>query len=381
MHDVLIVGAGPAGSLAAIILARAGARVRVLERATFPRHKLCGDTFNPGALGQLAAHVPVDWLRARGQRLDGMVLTGPGGVTVRGVYGHGMEGRSVGRAEADAWLVDQARAAGATIDEGVRVDAPIQSTSGAVVGVTAMTPRGGREMCRAPIVIAADGRESRLARAVGLTRYARRPRRWAIGAYFSDVGGLTDAGEMHVRRGHYIGVAPMPDGLANACLVVPYVRGMALRDPGATLVSALHADPWLAPRCEGARLVGPPAVLGPMAVDARGVGVPGLFLAGDAAGFIDPITGDGLRYALQGATLTAAAAAAVLAGRMSGSAALARLARDRRAAFGGKWRFNRALRLMTASPSAVVAAAFAARALPQVFQGIIRYAGDCGAGR
>ena len=81
------------------------------------------------------------------------------------------------------------------------------------------------------------------------------------------------------------------------------------RDPAALLREALTSDPLLAPRFARARAVGAPAVLGPMAVDVSRPGVAGLLLAGDAAGFIDPMTGDGLRYALVGAELAAAVGA------------------------------------------------------------------------
>ena len=97
MDDVAIAGAGPAGALAAIILARAGLRVRVFDRARFPRHKLCGDTLNPGALEVLRRHMDVSTLIARSDPIQGMLLTGPGGVRVRGDYGGGATGRSVTR--------------------------------------------------------------------------------------------------------------------------------------------------------------------------------------------------------------------------------------------------------------------------------------------
>ncbi|MEO5738990.1 MAG: FAD-dependent monooxygenase, partial [Vicinamibacterales bacterium] len=97
MDDVAIAGAGPAGALAASILARAGLRVRVFDRARFPRHKLCGDTLNPGALAVLRRHEDVSALIAQSDPIDGMLLTGPGGVRVRGAYGEGIAGRSVTR--------------------------------------------------------------------------------------------------------------------------------------------------------------------------------------------------------------------------------------------------------------------------------------------
>jgi flavin-dependent dehydrogenase len=114
-----------------------------------------------------------------------------------------------------------------------------------------------------------------------------------------------------------------------------------------------------------------------MAVDIRAAGVPGMLLAGDAAGFIDPITGDGLRFALAGASLAAAIAGDVLAGRMDTNRAVVALGARRRQMFAAKWRFNRAIRALVARPAGVAAAGLAAHVLPAAFEAIIRYAGDC----
>ena len=377
MTDVIVVGAGPAGSLAATILARQGVRVTVFDRARFPRPKLCGDTLNPGALAILAPHVPIEPILAAGRPLHGMVLTGPGGVRVDGRYRGAMRGRSITRADLDRYLVEHARSAGAVIEEGVKVSDPLVA-DGAVEGVRVGGANGATFPHQARLVIGADGRESRIARALQLSSFASRPRRWALGAYFEHVSELTDLGEMHVRRGHYIGVAPVPGGLANTCLVVPH--GSARRnfdDPSGALTAALAGDATLAPRFASARMVGKPVVLGPMAVESTRAGAPGLLLAGDAAGFIDPMTGDGLRLAFQGAVLAAETALEVLNGGLSREAAVDVLARRRQAAFAAKWRFNRALRSLVASPAAVVASAHAARILPSVFEQVIRYAGDC----
>src|SRR5574341_1056790 len=232
MDDVAIAGAGPAGALAAIILARAGVRVRLFDRATFPRHKLCGDTLNPGALAVLQRHVDVTSLIAQSDPIDGMVLTGPGGVKIRATYGRGLAGRAVTREAFDHWLLAQAMAAGATLEERVAIkDAAI--ADGRVAGV--VVARGERTLAHpSRLVIAADGRRSTLAVSRRLSAPPRRPRRWAIGAYFADVGGRTRLGEMHVRSGHYLGVAPLPNGLTNACLVIAHQHGDATRgDPAA----------------------------------------------------------------------------------------------------------------------------------------------------
>jgi flavin-dependent dehydrogenase len=380
MDDVVIAGGGPAGALAAIILARSGARVRVFERARFPRHKLCGDTLNPGALGVLGRHLDTAPLHARGDAIDGMILTGPGGVSVRGRYGRGHLGRAITRAVFDQWLLSQAAAAGAQIEEAAVVRGATTAVDHGGERVSGVTLQcgGGTVSHPARMVIAADGRRSCLSFGRGLSRQPRRPRRWAIGAYFTDVTGLATAGEMHVREGHYIGVAPLPGGLTNACLVVPHDHGdEALREPSRLLERHLHDDPQLAARFASARATGPAVMLGPMAVDNTAAGQPGLLLAGDAAGFIDPMTGDGLRLALAGAELAAQTTIEVLAGRLPPDRAAAVLAARRLAAFQSKWRFNRTLRALVASPRGVTAAAAAARVLPSVFERVIRYAGDC----
>lgn len=403
MTDVLIAGAGPAGALTALLLARQGARVRLLDRATFPRDKLCGDTLNPGALRLLSRHVDITPLLARALPIEGMMLTGPGDVSVCGRYGAPIEGRSIARRDFDAWLLREAIAAGAQLDEGVTVTGPELDTrreggrgrtdagsSLHVTGVRVRLASGASDVIRAPLVIGADGRRSVLAIALGLAHQPRRPRRWAIGAYFESVADLQPFGEMHVRHGRYIGVAPLPGGLANACLVEPYEAGRgrgahasanpgaaAWRDPGARLRAALDADPRLAPRFAGAHRVTAPVVLGPMAVDVTSPGVPGLLLAGDAAGFIDPMTGDGLRYAFVGAELAARVAAEVLSGTLDIARAPDTLAARRHAALAGKWRFNRALRRLVAVPAGISAAALVARVAPGVFASLIRYAGDC----
>jgi flavin-dependent dehydrogenase len=181
---------------------------------------------------------------------------------------------------------------------------------------------------------------------------------------------------MHVRRGRYIGVAPLPGGLTNVCVVKPSGPGdTALADPARMIARELQQDPVLRDRFAGARLAAAPVVLGPLAVDVRGVAIDGLLLAGDAAGFIDPMTGDGLRFATRGAELVALAALQALAHGWCG--VHTRLAANRRREFGGKWRFNRALRAIVASPRAIDAATMAARVAPAVVRAVIATAGDC----
>src|SRR5262249_61388567 len=115
-------------------------------------------------------------------------------------------------------------------------------------------------------------------------------------------------GDMQFRSGRYFVLAPVPGGLTNVCLVnSSRPADPELADPTALLLGELARDPLLADRAAAARLAAPPVVLGPLAVDVAPAAVDGLLLAGDAAGFIDPMTGDGLRFAIHGGELAAAA--------------------------------------------------------------------------
>jgi flavin-dependent dehydrogenase len=382
MADVVIVGAGPAGSIAGIVLARAGVGVRLVDRATFPRDKLCGDTVNPGTLERLR-RLGVDGdLDARALRVDGMRVTGERGDVIDGRYPRGQSGRAIVRRDLDWMLLRQAIAAGCEYEAAVAVRRATVGESRGVARVTGVVAGANshERVLPARVVVAADGRHSAIAFGLGLAQHPVRPRRWAVGGYFDGVSPLTISpfsyGEMHVRRDCYIGVAPVPGGLTNVCLVRPSGAGdTALADPAGLLTRALAADSQLRDRFANARLVAPPVVLGPLAVESPRTTIDGLLFAGDAAGFIDPMTGDGLRFAVQGGELAAAAALQALEHGWSG--VHARLAADRRRAFASKWRFNRALRAVVSSARAIDTAAVATRLAPGILRAVIAHAGDC----
>jgi menaquinone-9 beta-reductase len=375
LFDVIIAGGGPAGAVTATVLARSGARVLVLDRASFPRDKLCGDTINPGTCAALRRLGLGDRFEPRALRVDGMIVTGERGAMVRARYDDGVHGLAILRRELDGALIDGAVAAGARVEQRVLVRGPLVEDESGVARVrgVVIASRDGRDIrIPAPLVIAADGRRSRIALALGLARHPSRPRRWAIGAYFSDVEGVTTFGEMHVRSGRYVGVAAVPSGAVNVCLVTPACDGFD--DPAALLMRAVRDDWHLADRFASARMIAPPVVMGPLAIDTIERGVPGLLLAGDASGFIDPMTGDGLRFAVCGGELAAVVALRSLDRRTANpQAALARL---RRRTFAGKWRFNRALRALVGAAPAVRAAGVAASIAPSALRRVVAFAGD-----
>ena len=360
--------------MAALVLARAGVRVRLVDRARFPRDKLCGDTLNPGTLSILDRLGIAGPVRQHALAITGMDVTGPRSTTVSADYPHGLTGAALTRRYLDVMLVEPATSAGAKCDSGIIVRAPLITTDSArVIGVR-VAAIGDDHDVHARVVIAADGRHSKIAFGMGLTKYAPTPKRWAFGAYFVDVDGMSTHGEMHIRADGYIGIAPLPGGV-NVC-VVRDLKNMfrAQRSQrGSRCCVGGNGRSMLRDRFVRARQVSDVTSLGPLAVDAVTAGYPGLLLAGDAAGFIDPMTGDGLRFALRGGELAAEAALRELS---SGSPACDSLWAARAREFGSKWRINRGLRTLVNSPRAVGAAARVAKQWSAPVRLPVRIAGD-----
>ena len=185
---------------------------------------------------------------------------------------------------------------------------------------------------------------------------------------------MSGFGEMHVRSRTLTSASRrFPADLANACVVIADRRPR--RGPRPCCSQRCETDPALSRAIRaGAARDARSQCLGPLAVESIGCGVPGLLLAGDAAGFIDPMTGDGLHFALRGAELAAAEVLDALAhGRTDPHL---RLAVVRRQEFARKWLFNRTLRSLVGSPLAVRAAALGAKWSPRWLHQTIRYAGD-----
>ena len=375
MLDVIIVGAGPAGSAAALAMARAGARVLIVDREIFPRDKLCGDTLNPGALRVLSSLdlvVPADHAKP----LDGMILSGPR-ASVRTGYGDA-GGVAIQRRVFDAWLLGEAVRAGARFEGPLVARRPLVEESGnarRIRGVSLVRRGQQSEEIRIPatITIAADGRGSTLGRALDLVSHPREPRRWAFGAYLTGVRDVTSYGEMHLHGGGYIGIAPLDDHRVNVCVVTG--GRPAGQTPRAVMTSAIAANRRLRQRFTDVEFVSPVTVLGPLAVNAKAAGMTGLLLAGDAAGFVDPMTGDGMNLAMRGGLLAAREALRALeTGEFD--LAVRRLAEARHRELGAKLRFNRFVRRVVSSPLAVEVACWGSRVIPAVVRRAVRYAGD-----
>ncbi|MGH7674029.1 MAG: NAD(P)/FAD-dependent oxidoreductase [Gemmatimonadales bacterium] len=358
----MVVGAGPAGSCTATLLARAGHAVLLLDRSRFPRDKPCSESLSPAAariLDRLGAGVLDRIERSAHARLAGWKIVAPGGAVAIGRFGTSARypGVALPRTTLDTILRDAAVAEGVEVREGVTVE-DLTYDHGSVGGVVARTGDGSRETHRARVVVGADGLRSIVARRLGLRR-ASRPRRLAFAAHVAGVAGVREVGEMHVGRSGYVGLGPIGDGVSTVALVVPQ---RAVRERRADLRTDFFAEldrfPGLRGRFEGGVLVREVLVTGPFAQWSRSVVAPGggALLVGDAADFFDPFTGQGIYSALRGAELAFETLAAALARPGAGPVsrhALAPYARARRRAFAGKWVLERLIGLGVGWPALV----------------------------
>jgi flavin-dependent dehydrogenase len=359
--QVIVVGAGPAGSSTAWHLARLGVDVLVLDRAHFPRDKPCAEYLSPEASRVLASmDALADCEAAGAAQLAGMTVRSPNGSLIRGDFAaaHGFRGfrdrgLALPRRVLDAILLDRARAAGARVAEGVRVTDVLLGAHGAAVGVRTLDDEGGTHERRAPLVVGADGLRSVIARRLGLVRRQRLPRRMAMVAHYRGVADVGAYGEMHVERDGYAGLADVGGGMTNIAVVAPAARlRRAGKTPEAFFESWLSARAHLGARLVHAERVGAVRATGPFAHRTRRGWASGAALVGDAADFFDPFTGEGIYAALRGGELLASYAAAAVgaSGRAQADAALTAYDGERRRIFGGKWRVERLVGFAVAMP-------------------------------
>jgi geranylgeranyl reductase family protein len=367
--DVVVVGAGPAGTATAILLAERGFAVTLLDKAAFPRPKICGEYLSPEAarvLDRLGVLKAVDGAGA--QPLRGMRITAPDGTVLDGTYPTGGRWRgyrdhalAIRRTVLDRILLERARTLPVDVRERHRVTGLIRA-GGAVGGVTAEPADGAPVDLRSRLVVGADGRASVVARALGLVR-PHRLKRLALIRHVSGVEGLGDRGEIYVDPPDYCILNPVAPGIVNLGLVVPLAHARPFRGRLETFFEARLRQLRRVPaRLTGMSPAGPLMTMGPLAYRVGEPAVGGVMLAGDAAGFYDPFTGEGLYTALRSAEMLAEVASAALESGDLSAAALAPYAQARRAAFAAKARVTRALQLLIAHRgTANLAARFLAR--------------------
>ena len=353
--DVIVVGAGPAGATAAILLAERGWSVTLLDKAAFPRPKICGEYLSPEAariLDRLGVLKTVD--HAGAQPLRGMRIVAPDGTTLQGLYpvsgrwrGYRDHALAFPREALDRILVDRAKGLPVDVRERHRVTGLLRK-AGAVVGVRAQDEDGREMEIPARLVVGADGRASVVASSLGLVR-PHRLRRMALIQHVSGLDGFEDHGEIYVDPPDYAILNPVAPGLVNLGLVVPlgHARPFARR-LDAFFDARLRQLRHLAPRLHGMRAEGRLMAMGPLAYRVAEPRMDGVMLAGDAAGFYDPFTGEGLFTALRSAELLTEIAHAALRRNDLSARALAVYGARRRTEFAAKSRVTRTVQLLIA---------------------------------
>jgi 2-polyprenyl-6-methoxyphenol hydroxylase-like FAD-dependent oxidoreductase len=327
--DVVVAGGGPAGSATALLLARAGVRVHVVERARFPRRKVCGEYLNAGAVDALARLGVLDGVRAAGSPLRGVRLVAAGAPAAELPFPR--PAIACAREVLDALLLDAAVAAGATVER-ARVEDLVLDGDGRCAGLRVRAEDGALEDRRARVVVGADGIGSVVARKLALVTPVRRGARYAVGGHYTGFGALDEHVEMYVGGGAYFALNPLDGERTNVMVVVPRERlAQWSSDVDAGVGGAAAALGRGVRSFAGAARDGARVSIGPLAHDVRRPFAPGAILVGDAAGFLDPFTGQGVFLALTGAERAAEAVLAALRERAREAGAFGAYGRQRAA--------------------------------------------------
>jgi len=322
--DVIVVGAGPAGSTTAYHLAKAGLDVLLLEKTVFPREKICGDGLTPRAVTQLVrmgvdTSVDNGWLHNKGLRIlaGGLQLE----LDWPELASHPNYGLVRPRSDFDELLARQARQAGARLLENCTVTGPVlDERTSRIVGVSAKhggerAAEGATEF-RAPLVVAADGNSTRLSIAMGLHKREDRPMGVAYRAYYKNPRHnddyleswleLTDAKQPDRLLPGYGWIFGMGDGTSNI--------GLGILDSSKAFGKIDYRDMmrrWLAGTpaewelTEENRTCPIRGAALPMGFNRKPHYTRGLLLVGDAGGMINPFNGEGIAYAMESGELAA----------------------------------------------------------------------------
>jgi 2-polyprenyl-6-methoxyphenol hydroxylase-like FAD-dependent oxidoreductase len=325
-ESVIVVGAGPAGAATALALARASIPVTLVERSAFPRRKVCGEYLGMGTVAALDALGLGDKVRALGSPLRGIRIVAG---RARAELAFSRPAVGLPRATLDNLILEAALLAGAELVTG-RVEDVFER------GVAVRDASGERIALHGRFVVGADGVGSIVARKLGLTDPLPARPRFAIGGHFRGIdAGTNGCVEMHVNGKAYLAINPLGSGIANVMAVAPKDR---LETWSRVMDFAAEARS------------GPRVAVGPLSHNVRRTVAPGTILAGDAAGFISPFTGQGVLLALRSAERASTALIRAFADRGAEEAALDAYDREHRGELSARNRLGKTIDALIAIP-------------------------------
>ncbi|MFF2479419.1 FAD-dependent monooxygenase [Paenibacillus sp. NPDC058071] len=397
MYDVIVVGAGPAGSVLARQLALQGVKVLMLDAARFPRRKPCGESVNPGGVellrrlfdlseeegsngspqaggiaGAGALPFPFPYTLLSGWRLSGSGAA----AALEAEFPAGLRGIGCRRDLLDDWLVQQACLAGVQFEDRTRVERLVWE-DGAVSGVEARSSDNRLQHISATFVAGADGIRSAIARSAALSRFGPL-RKAALTARVNGMEGLSDKVELFIRGDSVVGIAPIGAGQANVTVSMrspqAAARAAAVGKAECLLQEARSFDE-LSVRLRFAVLEGEVLACGPFDRPVKEGGKKGIVLVGDASGYFDPLTGQGIYRAMRSAELAAPALLEALSG--GSGEPLVRYSKRRSAEFAGAVRLQRWIERVSRHPWLWQGAIAAIGSSTALTSKLARTIGDC----
>jgi len=305
-YSVIVIGGGPAGSATALFLARSGYNVLLLDQATFPRDKVCGEFISPAAdailddLGVLADIEATSPVRLKGVAISSYEKTGfaveyPPGAKKP------MTSLSLPRLVFDQLLIQKVKQAGVEVREGSKVtDFIIED--GKVAGVRGRDASRTSFEFRCNMVVDAGGRNGVSLRRFDLQKKSRGSRKIALAAHWTVPKPLKNYCQMHISRPGYTGIAPTGKNQVNVVLVVDK-NCLPEKDLQEFYVRTVLQNPLRQSLLDRGRVEEKVRSVDSLAFSVRPPKVGGLLLVGDAAGFIDPFTGEGIYLSLRSAQI------------------------------------------------------------------------------
>ncbi|MBZ5553003.1 MAG: NAD(P)/FAD-dependent oxidoreductase [Acidobacteriia bacterium] len=343
--DTIVVGAGPAGSAAAIALASRGWHVALLERQAFPRDKLCGEFISPEGIADFARLGVLPALRKKNPAPVHRVK-----VTLSTDHQVRIDlpesGWGLSRYVLDQVLFEHAKAQGAECHE----NSPVHAVEGSLergfdvqVGAQSSTPM----ILKARTVIAATGRWSNVPRQPQQALHERKRLKRFIGikAHFRGEANLEDAVELYFFQPGYCGLNRIESGEINLCALIEEEFATRYARNWEALIEAAGAqNPHLDHRIRAMRRSSEFLVTSPVILQSRERILRDIFMVGDAAGFLDPFSGDGISTAVRSASLASRCVDDLMRGCVSNESAMKNYDRAYRSEFRRRFIFARTIR-------------------------------------